>query len=114
MRRTVNSHQTFKSLANISRPSGAKPAWKPSGSTNLKKGIGNGLVAINLDRDILADEFKALNPATLATRGKRGCQFWYRLQPSTYPNGKAVWRLQAIVVDQAKGAKFLRQLQAGR
>lgn len=53
---------------------------------------GNGLVAIDFDRDDLAVEFKRLNRATLATKGQKGCQFWYRVKPG-YPNGQDYYTL---------------------
>jgi hypothetical protein len=44
--------------------------------------LGNGVHAIDVDNDDLADQFLALNPTltnTLRTRGSRGCQFWVKI-----------------------------------
>jgi hypothetical protein len=44
--------------------------------------LGNGIFAIDVDNDDLADKFLELNPRllnTLRTRGARGCQFWIKI-----------------------------------
>jgi hypothetical protein len=55
------------------------------------------LLALDLDNDALVAEWSARHAwlaNTLRTRGKRGCQFWLRLEEGCeYPNGKAVYSL---------------------
>jgi hypothetical protein len=55
------------------------------------------LLALDLDEDDVVDEWLACHPwlaNTLRSRGKRGCQFWLRLEAGAqYPNGKAVYKL---------------------
>jgi Bifunctional DNA primase/polymerase, N-terminal len=55
------------------------------------------LLAVDLDDDALVDKWLAEHPwlvNTLRSRGRRGCQFWLRLEDDCdYPNGKAVYRL---------------------
>lgn len=57
----------------------------------------DGLLALDLDDDGLVERWIAHHPwlaDTLRTKGKRGCQFWLRLEPDCeYPNGKAVYLL---------------------
>ena len=56
------------------------------------------LLAFDLDSDAAVDEWLGRLPwlkNTLRSRGKRGCQFWFRLEPGCqYPNGKAVFKLK--------------------
>jgi Bifunctional DNA primase/polymerase, N-terminal len=75
---------------------------------------GNGIYAIDVDSDELANEFLSANPRlqnTLRTRGARGCQFWIKIDadcPANSPiklNGKAIgeWRSkgnQSIIYGQ--------------
>jgi len=45
--------------------------------------LGNGIFAIDVDSDELADQFIEVNPRlrnTLRTRGARGCQFWLKIE----------------------------------
>jgi hypothetical protein len=55
------------------------------------------LIALDLDDDNLVDQWLARHPwlaDTTRSRGKRGCQFWLRLEPECeFPNGKAVYPL---------------------
>jgi hypothetical protein len=57
----------------------------------------NRLLAVDLDDDQLVDQWLVRHPwlaNTLRTKGKRGCQFWMKLEEGCdYPNGKAVYRL---------------------
>ncbi len=66
----------------------------------------NRLLALDLDDDGLVDEWLSRHPwltNTLRTKGKRGCQFWLRLENECdYPNGKAVYKL----VDSQTGNAF--------
>ena len=58
----------------------------------------NRLLALDLDDDELIDQWLVCYPwlaNTLRSRGKRGCQFWLRLEEGCdYPNGKAVYPLK--------------------
>jgi Bifunctional DNA primase/polymerase, N-terminal len=55
------------------------------------------LFALDLDHDDLPDQWITKHPwlaHTLRTRGRRGCQFWLRLETECrYPNSKAVFKL---------------------
>src|SRR5258708_25829641 len=55
------------------------------------------LLALDIDSDELVVEWLAKHPwlaDTLRTKGRRGCQFWLRLENGCYyPNGKAVYKL---------------------
>ena len=57
----------------------------------------NRLFALDLDDDQLVGQWLIRHPwlaNTLRSRGKRGCQFWFRLEDGCdYPNGKAVYKL---------------------
>ncbi|MBV8224579.1 MAG: bifunctional DNA primase/polymerase [Verrucomicrobia bacterium] len=68
------------------------------------------LFALDLDYDELPDQWITRHPwlaHTLRTRGRRGCQFWLRLEAgSHYPNSKAVFRL-------AEGGQDIRELRLG-
>ena len=68
------------------------------------------LFALDLDYDELPDQWITRHPwlaHTLRTRGRRGCQFWLRLEAgSQYPNSKAVFRL-------AEGGQDIGELRLG-
>ena len=55
------------------------------------------LLALDLDDDDLIAEWLRRHPwlaNTLRSKGRRGCQFWLRLEPDClYPSGKAVFKL---------------------
>ena len=53
--------------------------------------LGNGIHAIDVDNDELANEFLELNPRlqkTLRTQGKRGCQFWIKIDGKSPASSK--------------------------
>lgn len=56
------------------------------------------IIALDLDADDLIDKWLARHPwlaDTFRTKGKRGCQFFFRLEDGCeYPNGKAVYPLK--------------------
>lgn len=70
----------------------------------------NRLLALDLDDDKLIDQWLNRAPwlaETLRSKGKRGCQFWLRLEVGCdYPNGKAVYKL-------TEGGKVLGELRLG-
>jgi hypothetical protein len=72
---------------------------------NIGVKLGSGLVAVDIDDDASIPEFIKLNPFladTLRSRGKRGCQFWFRIKPFTsYPNSQAAYFLKTD-----KGEKY--------
>lgn len=55
-----------------------------------------GLVSLDIDGDTWADTFALKQPfsETLRSKGKRGCNFWFRMI-GNYPNGKNFYRLKA-------------------
>jgi len=58
------------------------------------------LWALDLDDDSIVDEWITSTPwlaNTLRSRGRRGCQFWLRLEPGCeFPNGKAVYKFNRL------------------
>jgi Bifunctional DNA primase/polymerase, N-terminal len=56
----------------------------------------DGLVSVDVDEEALVDSFAAKAPfsGTLRSRGRRGCNFWFRMI-GNYPNGKNVYKLKA-------------------
>ncbi len=53
--------------------------------------LGNGIYAIDVDSDELANQFLEVNPRlrkTLRTRGARGCQFWLKIDGDHPVSGK--------------------------
>jgi hypothetical protein len=73
-------------------------AVRRGGNVGVLLGPASGrLLALDIDRDELVAEWLARFPwlaNTLRTKGKRGCQFWMKLEEGVlYPNGKAVYSL---------------------
>src|SRR5258708_11343658 len=68
------------------------------------------LLTLDIDRDELVDQWLARCPwlaNTTRTRGKRGCQFWFRLEPDCeYPGAKAVYKL-------SEGNEAVGEVRAG-
>ena len=60
---------------------------------NIGVRLGNGTISVDVDLDKMAEWFAAHNPPTLATRAKRGAQFFFHPR-GTYPNGQATYDLK--------------------
>jgi hypothetical protein len=109
-------HPVFKGWKNVTHEQSLAPAYQTRLLEAIEKGGNIGvllgapsdyLVAFDWDTDELAEEFLALNPAfrnTTRTKGERGCQFFARLKPDTYPNKQAYYVLQTS--DGQKAGEF--------
>jgi Bifunctional DNA primase/polymerase, N-terminal len=62
---------------------------------NIGVRLTDGLVSVDVDDDALIDSFAAHEPfsATLRSRGRRGCNFWFRIN-GEYPNGQNYYNLK--------------------
>ena len=63
---------------------------------NIAVRLTEGLVSLDVDDDASMDFFTAkgeIFSETLRSKGKRGCNFWYRIKGS-YPNGQNVYKLR--------------------
>ena len=77
---TDTRHRTTEEIA-----AGLEAAFNRSAVGVL---LGNGIYAIDVDSDELANQFLELNPGlrnTLRTKGARGCQFWIKSEDGDIP-----------------------------
>jgi hypothetical protein len=92
-------HTTYEDTQRPKYQQSLLGAIERGGNIGIRLGPKSGrLFALDIDDDHMVEDFLQRHPwlvNTLRSRGKRGCQFWFRLgQECEYPNDKAVVTLK--------------------